>query len=362
MPDPESKILIVDDSEQNRRLMEEIVQSLGYSTATACDGNEALEVAFDVDLILLDVLMPGIDGFEVTRRIRERVDPFELPVILVTALDSREDRLRAVATGVNDFIAKPIDAVELTVRLASQLRLKATSDELKAARANLERQVALRTEALSRALAEAAEAQRNTHAAHLDTIRRLVVAAEYKDRYTGEHIQRLSQYAVILARALDLPDREIDVLRHAIPMHDVGKLGIPDAILLKEGPLTPAEREIMNRHTVIGAQILSDSSSELLQAGEVIALSHHERWDGTGYPRGLAGRGIPLGGRLCALVDVFDALTSDRPYRPALSDGEAARIMEEGRGTQFDPDLLDVFLARMPEIVEVRGQNRLISS
>ncbi len=181
-----------------------------------------------------------------------------------------------------------------------------------------------------------------------------MVAAEYKDLATAQHIQRLSRYSVVLAELLHLSPGDIDLLRHSIPMHDVGKLGIPDAILLKPGALTAEERRIMNSHTLIGASILAGSRSQLLQAGEIIALTHHEHWDGRGYPHGLSGESIHLWGRICALVDVFDALTSDRPYRPALSSQEAFAIMREGRGTQFDPDVFDVFAANFPKFVAVR--------
>jgi putative two-component system response regulator len=311
-----SRILIVDDLDSNRMLLEDLVASLGYQVEPARDGLEALaKLPLDIDLVLLDVMMPGLDGYEVVRRIRADSALCDIPVILVTALDSREDRLHAVEAGANDFIAKPIDRIELQLRLSSQLRLKEATDALKRSQAELEQRVTQRTEALRRALETTVEAQRLTLEAHLDTIQRLVLAAEFKDRFTAEHIRRISLYGVVLAQALHLTPGEVEVLRYAVTMHDVGKIGIPDAILVKEGALTPAERKIMQSHTVIGARLLAGSASELLQAGEVIALSHHERWDGGGYPHGLAGEGIPLWGRICALVDVFDALISDRPSR-----------------------------------------------
>jgi putative two-component system response regulator len=273
---------------------------------------------------------------------------------LVTALDGRDDRLRAVAAGASDFISKPVEKTELQVRLSSQLQLKDATAALKSSHARLEETVARRTESLRQALGEVSDAKEKLYEAHLDTIQRLVVAAEYKDRATAEHIQRISRYGVVLAELLHLLPAEVDLLRHSIPMHDVGKLGIPDAILLKPGALTADERTIMNSHTLIGASILAGSRSELLQAGEIIALSHHERWDGKGYPHGVSGEGIHLWGRICALVDVFDALTSDRPYRPALSSQEAFAIMREGRGSQFDPAVFDVLAANFPKFVALR--------
>jgi putative two-component system response regulator len=358
MSDPK-RILVVDDVDHNRTLMENLVRSLGYEVETAREGHEALaKLPLDIDLILLDVMMPGIDGYEVARRVRADGSFSDLPIIMVTALDSREDRVRAVEAGANDFIAKPVDRTELLVRVSSQLRLKEAQDALKRSHLDLEQKVEQRTHALRLALQTAADAQLKTYEAHLDTIQRLVLAAEYKDHATAEHIQRMSRFAIVLARALRLPPGEIEILRHAIPMHDVGKIGIPDSILLKPGKLSEEEREIMNSHTVIGGRILGGSPSDLLQAGEVIALSHHEWWDGGGYPRRLRGEEIPLSGRICTLADVFDALTSDRPYRPALSNEEALEIMREGRGTQFDPRLFDVFLAHLDDLFEVQASFR----
>ncbi len=353
------RILVVDDVDQNRVLLGSLVESLGFAVEMARDGHDALaKLALDVDLMLLDVMMPGIDGYEVARRVRADAKFHDLPIIMVTALDSREDRVRAVQAGANDFIAKPIEKTELVVRIGSQLKLKEAQDDLKRHQAELERKVEERTEALRRALETLADAQLKTYQAHLDTIERLVLAAECKDHDTAEHIQRMSRFGIVLAEALNLPPGEVEVLRYAIPMHDVGKIGIPDAILLKPGRLTPQERTIMNSHTLIGGRLLAGSASSLLQAGEVIALTHHEWWDGNGYPKHLHGEDIPLPGRICAIADVFDALTSDRPYRPALPNEQALELMRQGRGSQFDPDLFDLFLAHFDHILEVQASFR----
>ncbi len=358
------RILVVDDVEQNRVVVGALVESLGYAAETACDGLEALDKLSDgIDLVLLDVMMPGLSGFDVLRRMRDSERWHDLPVIMVTALDSRADRIQAVSAGANDFIAKPVEKTELVVRIGSQLRLKEAQDALKRSQADLERKVEERTAELRRALEETAAAQRRIWSAHLDTIRRLVLAAEFKDRHTADHIQRISHYSALLARVTGVPGEEIEVLRHAAPMHDVGKIGVPDAILLKEGPLTAEERRVMEAHTTIGAQILAGSCSELLQAGEVIALTHHEKWDGTGYPRRLAGEEIPLWGRICALVDVFDALTSHRPYRRALSNAQALAILREGRGKHFDPHLLEAFEDHLEEFyAEQQGLSSLFTT
>lgn len=354
------RILIVDDVEQSLLLMSSMVQELGYEVETALDGLDALAklelLASEIDLVLLDVEMPRLDGYEVARRLRENRRFSDLPVIMVTVLDSREDRLRAVQAGASDFISKPVDRTELMVRVSSQLKLKAAQDALKRYSSQLEEQVAQRTARLREALQETADAQRRTYDAHVDTIRRLVLAAELKDAHTAEHIVRLSLYSGVLARALRFAPGEAEVLRHAVTMHDVGKIGIPDTILTKPGSLTTEERQIMETHTAIGARILADSPSELLRAGQVIALSHHERWDGSGYPQRLAGERIPLHGRICAVLDVFDALTSERPYREALSADTAIALMMRDRGLHFDPTLLDLFAAHRDEVVSIHAR------
>jgi putative two-component system response regulator len=348
------RILVVDDEPQNRLLIGEIVRSLHYGVEIACDGREALaKLSPAIDAVLLDVKMPGMDGFEVARRVRQQQQYDDVPIIMVTMMDSREDRIRAVQVGVSDFIAKPVDATELMVRLSAQLRLKDAQVAQKRHREELEEQVAERTVQLRTALREMAEAHHQTQDAHLDTIRRLVLAAELKHQPTAQHIQRLSVYSEILARSLRFSPRETELITHAIPMHDVGKIGIADAILSKPGRLTAAERAVMQSHTIIGGRILAGSPSELLQAGERIALSHHERWDGKGYPYGLAGENIPLYGRICAVVDVFDALTTERPYRIPLSPEETLAEMLSEEGSHFDPKLIGLFADVREEVFEV---------
>ncbi len=350
------RILIVDDEEQNRELLEAIMGALGHDTETARDGPEALaKLKLDVDLVLLDIMMPGMDGFEVVQRIRENPELGSVPVIMVTSLSSKEDRLRAVEAGANDFIAKPIDQVELRVRAASMLRMKEAQDTIRNHKAQLERTVERRTTELRKALEDMAEAQRKTLRAHLDTIRRLSVAAEYKDEDTATHIQRVSEYTALLGAGLGLPPGEVETLRHASPMHDVGKIGIPDSILLKPGKLSAAEWETMKQHTLIGGRILDRSTSEVVEAGRIIALCHHEKWDGTGYPTGLRGEEIPLWGRICAVADVFDALTSRRPYKNALPSEQALAIMKQGRDIHFDPQILDCFLASRKEVEAIQA-------
>ncbi len=350
------RILIVDDEPANRDLLEALLTGMGHETESADDGYQALaQLRLGFDLILLDVIMPNMDGFEVARRIRGGTECPDIPICMVTTLSGKEERLRAVEAGANDFIAKPVDKTELKVRTESLLRTKEAQDALKRHQVELEETVARRTESLRRALQDMAEAQRRTQQAQLETIERLALAAELKDEDTALHIKRMSHYCHLFARKLKLSPQECEILLHASPMHDVGKIGIPDAVLLKPGKLDAAEWQIMRTHTEIGARILGGSASELLQAGETVARSHHEKWDGSGYPSGLSGEAIPLWGRIAAVADVFDALTSRRPYKEPFPTEKALQIMREGRSTHFDPSVLDVFFDNLDDVLAING-------
>lgn len=350
-----NRLLIVEDETSCRELLQSFAQGLGHACVTAQSGAEALaKLTPEFDLVLLSVAMPDIDGFLATRHIRADPRYVDLPILMMLTLGAKEDRLRAVEAGANDFITKPIDLTEFRIRTASLLKMKAAQDAFERHQAELEASVMARTAALCQALEEVANAQQNLSKAHLDTVHRLAVAAEYRDDHTAAHIQRVGHYCALLARGLGLPARDVECILHASPMHDVGKIGVPDAILLKPGALTPEEREIVNHHTIMGARILGGSVSELLQVGEVIALSHHERWDGAGYPNGLAGDTIPLYGRICAVADVFDALTSKRPYKEPFTNEKTYEILREGRGTHFDPQILDLFFVHLPEVCAIQ--------
>jgi len=349
------RVLVVDDQEPNRLLLRDMLEALGHEVEVAATGAEALEkLTSAIDLVLLDARMPGMDGFELAARVRSVAAAADLPVVMVTALDSRGARLQAVEAGVNDFISKPVDMTELGLRVGSQLQLKQASDALRRHGEELERKVEERTTELRRALEAAQTAQRLTREAYLDTIERLVLASEYKDRDTAHHIRRVSELSGLLADWNGADASEAELVRRAAPMHDVGKIGIPDTILLKPGALSEEERTIMQGHTTIGARILEGTPSEILQAGSVIALTHHERWDGEGYPRGLRGEEISRWGRICAIADVFDALTADRPYRKAFTVSETRELMEAEHGRHFDPALLDLFLENFAQVVEFR--------
>jgi len=347
------RVLIVDDEELNRELLAAQVELLGHTWEEARSGTEAIALLHErFDLLLVDGMMPGMDGFELTCRIRAQDKNGDVPIIMVTALNSREDRLKAVEAGANDFITKPVDRYELQVRTESLLKMKAAQDAVKNHQSDLEHIVASRTADLQNAMNEVVLGRQQIYEAQLDTIHRLALAAEHRDEHTASHIHRVSHYCGLLAWALDLSADETEHLQQGSIMHDVGKIGVPDSILLKEGRLSNAEREVMQQHTIIGADILRGSSSKLLQTGEIIALTHHERWDGTGYPQGLKGEQIPLHGRICAVADVYDALTSKRPYKKAFARHEARQILCQGYGTHFDPQILDLFLANF-EVVEV---------
>ncbi len=351
------RILTVDDEKINLRVLSGLLRSLGFEPVLADSGQTALDLLDpSIDLVLLDVMMPDMDGFTVAKKIRERKDGADVPIIMVTALAGKQDRLMAVEAGANDFIAKPIDLTELRVRMGSLLRMKQSQDEVKRYQAELEEMVAVRTSALRLALENLEESQKTILAAHRETIHRLAAAAEFKDAETADHIARMSRYCAALANWLGLHADEVELVEQASPMHDIGKIGIPDSILLKPGKLTPEEWKTMQKHTLYGARILGSSSFELLRAGEIIALSHHERWDGSGYPQGLAGEDIPLFGRICAVADVFDALTSRRPYKEAFSIETSLEIMRAGRGSHFDPRILDLFLERFDDILAIKAR------
>lgn len=349
------RVLVIDDDDGIRRITQMLVEGLGHDVEAARDGIEGLaKLRLGVDLVLLDVVMPGLDGFDVCRRIRQDPAGRDIPVIMVTTLATREHRLHAVEAGANDFIAKPVDEAELRVRTTSLLKMKAAQDELKRYQAHLETMCEERTASLRRALEHMAEAQRVAYQAQLETVERLAILAEYKDKVTGRHIQRMSEYSAVIARGLKLPPSEVELILHASRMHDVGKIAVPEAILRKPADLEPHEWMVMRQHSAIGSRILESSSSRILQAGRVIALHHHERWDGGGYPAGLAGSDIPLWGRICAVADVFDAVTSERPYKPAFPNEEALQILRDGKGRHFDPRVIEVFFECLDDILAIQ--------
>lgn len=341
-------ILVVDDEKQNLRLIESILAPLGYRTILSGDGEDALVQVreHNPDLILLDIMMPVMDGFDVARRLKGDEETKIIPIVMVTSLGDLEDKVKALEAGADDFLVKPVDSVELKARIRSLLKVKAYNDTNRDYRKVLEREVNLKTGELRRAYDK-------IKAVSFETINRLSRAVEYLDESTSFHLQKISLYVTVIARELELGQVDIESLQWASPMHDVGKIGIPDGILMKPGKLSPEEWEIMKQHTVIGGKILEGSDEELIRVAETIALTHHEKWDGSGYPKGLKGDKIPLVGRITALADVFDALISRRPYKEAYPLDQSLDIIRKSMGSHFDPDAVRAFFSAEEEIRDI---------
>ena len=322
--DSRPKLLLVDDEPTNLQVLRQILQD-DYRLFFAKDGDKALEMAARErpDLILLDVMMPGMTGYEVCTRLKQDEMTVATPVIFVTALADVDDEARGFEVGAVDYITKPVSPPIVRARVRTHLSLVRV-DELKQTR--------------------------------LQIVQRLGLAAEYKDNETGLHVIRMSHYSRILALAAGFSELAADDLLNAAPMHDVGKIGIPDAILQKNGKLDEAEWVVMRSHAQIGAEIIGEHPSGLLQMARSIALTHHEKWDGSGYPNGLKGEEIPIAGRIVAIADVFDALTSVRPYKPAWSLEDTLALIQRESGKHFDPHLVELFLGQMSAILEIKAR------
>ncbi len=324
LPDTRPRILLVDDQVTNLQVLRHILQA-DYRLLIATDGPRALQIARQQrpDLILQDIMMPGMDGYEVCRTLKQDPQTAGIPLIFVTALSDTRDEALGFEVGAVDYITKPVSPPIVRARVKTHLSLVSATE------------------------------LRNTR---LQIIRTLGRAAEYRDNETGMHVIRMSYFAQHLARAAGFEVARAEDLLNAAPMHDVGKIGIPDHILLKPGKFDDAEWETMRRHPEIGATIIGEHPSGVLQLARVIALTHHEKWDGTGYPYGLAGEAIPIEGRIVALADVFDALTTVRPYKQAWTVADALSHIEAQAGKHFDPTLVPLFLALEPELHAIREQ------
>lgn len=315
-------ILVVDDEATNLNVLRQILKQ-HYRLLFAKSPEDALQLADAErpDLILLDVMMPEMNGYQVCEKLKHNVRTQHIPVIFVSALSDAAEEAQGFAVGGVDYITKPVSGAIVRARVATHLSLVRV-DELKKTR--------------------------------LEIVQRLGLAAEYKDNETGLHVIRMSHYSHIIARAAGFDETMAEDLLHAAPMHDIGKIGIPDSILQKPGKLTPDEWAVMREHPVIGARIIGVHPAGLLHMAHDIALTHHERWDGSGYPRGLQGEDIPMVGRIVAVADVFDALTTQRPYKKAWPLNEAIAYIREQRGKHFDPQLVELFLEQLPAILEVK--------
>lgn len=329
-------VLIVDDEKANVDLLLRILRRAGILKLSATTNpRQAIDIAtdFQPDIVLLDLHMPGFNGLEVMqalRHLRTWTEPF---VVILTGDDTPESKARALASGAKDFITKPFDVQEVLLRLKNLGDLRLLHRQLYESNVTLEEKVRARTMELDRA--------------RLDILERLGMAAEFRDDATGRHTKRVGRYAAAIARAMNLDEAATTTIARAAPLHDVGKIAIPDRVLLKAGPLDDQEWELMRTHTTIGARLLEGSRSALLDCARNIALTHHERWDGSGYPNALRGDTIPLAGRIVALADFFDALSHDRPYRQRKSRKQVLAMIQHETGAHFDPLVVDAFLTAL---------------
>ncbi len=333
-----SRIAIVDDQHSVTSLLSTLLEHEGYDVVTFNSGTSFLDYlkSSRVDMVLLDLMMPGITGYDVITQVRTLITTEYIPILIISALTDRESRLKALSLGIDDFLSKPIDREELWLRVKNTLKVKAYQDQLIQEKVSLECTVE--------------QDEQDIELSHIETIRTLIIASEFRDDETGQHVGRIGHYAKTLAKLAGAKQEYIDVLFYASALHDIGKLAISDTILQKQGGLTDEEFEKMKQHTIIGKSILSNASiSPYLKLGAEVALTHHERWDGTGYPNGLSGMDIPLGGRIVAICDVYDALRSPRPYKPSFDHEKTIAILRHGDGRtkpeHFDPELLRLFLS-----------------
>ena len=347
-----ANILIVDDKADNVRLLEMMLSFSGYNNVqSTTDSRKVLGLAkkTDFDLILLDIRMPHLDGFDVMAQLSDLNDGGYIPVLVLTAQNDMDTRLKALQLGARDFVIKPFDKSEVLNRISNMLEVRLLYNERKQQNEILEEKVRNRTLELERRNMELDRTR-------LEVVRRLGRAGEYRDNETGMHVVRMSKSSQVLAQAAGLSEEQCELILNASPMHDVGKIGIPDGILLKPGRFEPDEWEVMKTHVQIGADIIGNDASPLMKMARIIALNHHEKWNGTGYPNKIKGENIPIEGRICAICDVFDALTSERPYKKAWSVEDAVELINKESGVQFDPKLVVLFNECLPAILNIRAK------
>lgn len=362
-PHTASRILVVDDEEAVTRLLRKTLQRNGYVTVEAASSAEEARLRVDEDeyhLMMTDVQMPGGSGLDLLETIRPQRP--NLATILVTASDDPDLVNKALDLGAYGYVVKPFKQTEVLINVNNALRRRALELENLEHRDHLEEMVKQRTADLWDAIKKLEVSEQTVRGSRFETIRRLATAAEHRDEETGHHVARMSQYSYLLARAVGLDEARCEMVREASQLHDIGKIAIPDRVLLKPRPFTPEEREVMQTHAELAYQILTGSDSAVLELAATIARSHHEWFDGSGYPRGLKGNAIPLESRIAAIADVFDALTTHRVYRRAFHLGTAVDMMKREAGSHFDPDLLHAFWDILPAVLRVKESYELVSA
>jgi putative two-component system response regulator len=347
-------VLVVDDEEAIRRMLARILERAGYHCITAGDLDEARRVLKEESfaLVLSDMNMPGGSGLDLLLEISKELP--DVATMLISGLDDPKLADTALEIGAYGYLVKPLEATEVLIHVNSALRRRRAEVDNRKHRERLEQMVRDRTEEMMGYISRLEAAERDMRELQDETIRRLSLAAEFRDDDTPRHVERMSRYAALIADRIGIEAERSALIRVASSMHDVGKIGIPDSILMKPGKLTEEEWTFMKRHCEIGHRLLSGTRAEVLNLAATIALTHHERVDGTGYPKNLKGEDIPIEGRITAIADVFDALTSKRVYSNAKPFTEAVEIMKAGRGSQFDEDMLDAFLSSMPVILGIK--------
>ncbi len=348
LPAVRNTVIVVDDQSTGRAILEQVVRSLDERVLVEGFARPVDAVVWATrhvaDLVLVDYLMPDMDGIEFVKRLRALPGYEHVPIVMVTVHDDRKVRYAALDAGITDFLTKPVDARECLARCRNLLTLRRQQLVLEDRRRLLEHMVE--------------DATREVREREKETLLRLARAGEFRDEETGYHLIRMSRYSRLIANAIGLDRDEAETVELAAPLHDIGKIGIPDQILLKSGRLDAAEWQVMRRHPVIGHEILKGSASKYVRMGALIALGHHEKYDGSGYPNGLVGDHIPLCARIVAIADVYDALTSVRPYKGAWSTDAALDYVASQAGKHFDPRLSDAFIGAKREVVQVQNEWR----